>query len=99
MLNAMAVIYQSTSDVLQEGRRRGQFEDVRPLLVYFTLFAPLVVFVGARPVRQAMKRLNVTGDWDCDAVAFQRHLQRVIRRLLMPVPAHPISKTRRGRKS
>jgi len=101
MLRAMAAIYQSMAAVLREGRRRGHFRDVRPLLVYFTLFAPLVVFVGASPVRQAMSRLNVTGDWDCDAETFRLHLQQVLRRLLMPVAARPSSRSRgtAGRRS
>ena len=92
MLRAMAAIYRAMSAILEEGRHRGRFEDVHPLLVYFTFIAPLVVFVGALPVRQAMNRLNVTGDWDCDAATLQRHLQQVLRRLLMPVPPRRLSR-------
>jgi TetR/AcrR family transcriptional regulator len=98
MLRAMGAIYQAMSAVLREGRETGRFENVQPLLVYFTFIAPLVVFVGATPVRRAMNRLGVTGDWDCDAETVQAHLQRVLRRLLMPCPVRPSSKSR-GRKS
>jgi TetR/AcrR family transcriptional regulator len=87
MLRAMAAIYQAMSAILDEGRQRGRFAKVRPLLVYFTAIAPLVLFVGASPVRQAMGRLRLADDWECNAETFQRYLQQVLRRLLMPVPS------------
>jgi len=84
MLGAMSVLYQSTASVVEEGRRTRRFEPVRPLLVYFTLVGPLILFLGGAPVRQAMGRLKGTGDWNCEADALRAHLQHVLRRLLMP---------------
>lgn len=89
MLRAMSVLYRSIASVVEEGQRTGRFEPVRPLLVYFTFVGPLIVFLGGAPVRRAMSRLHVGGDWDCDADAFGAHLQRVLRRLLMPPGTQP----------
>jgi len=89
MLRAMSVLYQSIASVVDEGRRMGRFEPVRPLLVYFTFVGPLILFLGGAPVRQAMSQLKGTGDWNCETDALRAHLQRVLRRLLMPSAMHP----------
>jgi TetR/AcrR family transcriptional regulator len=83
MLRAMSVLFQSVAAVVHEGQRAGRFDAVRPLLVYFTLVAPLVVFLGAAPVRAAMGRVLGRGDWDCTEEDLRAHLQRVLRRLLI----------------
>ncbi len=82
VLRAMSGLYQSVAAVVGEGQRSGRFDLVDPLLVYFTLIGPLIVFLGSAPVRSAMKRANAPGNWDCEAPAFRAHLQRLLRRLL-----------------
>jgi TetR/AcrR family transcriptional regulator len=104
MLRAMSGLYRSVAAVVTEGQRRGRFEPVRPLLVYFTLVGPLILFLGGTPVRRAMRRLRGTGDWDCGVQELAAHLQRVLRQLLwtrrgleVPRPARrPATRRKRG---
>ena len=74
MLKAMSALYRSIATVVEEGQCAGRFDLVPPLLVYFRLIGPLILFVGGAPVRRAISRLHVAGDWDCGADAFGAHL-------------------------
>lgn len=89
LLRGMSGLFQSVASVVEEGRRNGQFDEVDPLLVYFTLVGPLIMFLGGAPVREAMSRLHVAGNWHCPPATLLAHLQRVLRRLLLP--AHAIA--------
>jgi len=86
MLRAMSGLYLSVAAVVAEGRRSGRFDAVDPLLVYFTFIGPLIVFLGGAPVRQAMTRLNVVGNWHREPDEIVAHLQRVLGRLLVAKP-------------
>ncbi|MGE5360545.1 MAG: TetR/AcrR family transcriptional regulator [Bacteroidales bacterium] len=83
MLRAMSVLFQSVAAVVAEGQQRGRFDNLNPLLVYFTLVGPLILFLGAAPVRTAMGRLLGKGGWDCSEEELRRHLQQVLRRTLV----------------
>ncbi len=87
MLRAMSGLYQSVAAVVIEGQEAGHFDRARPLLVYFTLVGPLILFLGGTPIRQAMGRLKGTGDWECGVPEMTTHLQRVLRRLLSTAQA------------
>ncbi len=83
LLRAMSGLYRSVAAVVAEGQRHGRFGPVRPLLAYFTLVGPLILFLGGAPVRRAMARLKGTGDWDCGVEEMAAHLQHVMRGLLL----------------
>ena len=87
MLRAMSGLYHSLASVVDEGRQTGRFDPVDPLLVYFTFIGPLILFLGGAPVRRAMTRLKVAGNWNCEPAALLAHLQHVLRRLLVPAEA------------
>ncbi len=98
LLRAMSGLYQALAAIVAQGQRAGRFDAADPLLVYFTFIGPLIVFLAGAPVRRAIGRLpDVAGSWDRDPDVVRAHLQRVLRRLLMPVPESPPVARRRRR--
>lgn len=73
-LRRMLGIITSLQAILDEGVRRAAFTHVDPVIVYFTLFGPIVVYLGSAPVRQALGRLARTQAAGTHPAALSQHL-------------------------
>ena len=75
ILRQMLGIVTNLRAILDEGVSTGTFKRVDPVLVYFTLFGPIVVYLGSAPVRHALGRLARTEATGIDAAVLARHLK------------------------
>ena len=79
-LRLMSALPQVTAAIIAQGRTDGTFRDVHPLLTYFSVMGPIVMFLGSAPIReQFAQRLLVPGA-GVDPDAFIGHLQEFVQR-------------------
>ena len=83
-LAALAAVPKSVAPIIARGAATGEFRDVHPLLAYFTMLGPLVVFFSAAPVLQEVAELRLLDTQPITPDAFIRHLQETMRRSLAP---------------
>ena len=74
-LQQMLGIVANLRAILDEGASAGTFKRVDPVLVYFSLFGPIVVYLGSAPVRRALGQLARTRAAGVDPVVLARHLK------------------------
>ncbi len=67
-------IFGNMRAVLDEGAEAGAFVRVDPVLMYFTLVGPLVMFLSIAPIRRAIGRVKMPGIPRNDAADLRRHL-------------------------
>jgi TetR/AcrR family transcriptional regulator len=73
-LRTMRGVFMSLSAILAEGERSGSFKRVDPVLMYFTLVGPIVMYLASAPVRVAMGHLRSPAAGGPAGPAFRRHL-------------------------
>jgi TetR/AcrR family transcriptional regulator len=85
-LAALAGVPRIVGAIVQRGVDRRVFRPVHPLAAYFSMLAPLVVYMAGAPIRRqlAAKHLVPAGTLAPDA--FVSHLQDTMRRALMAAP-------------
>lgn len=92
-LTAMRGLMQIVAGVIQDGIAAGAFRGVDPVLTYFTLVGPVIMFLGGAPIRDELARRGLLPG-QLDSETFTSHLQAFIRGGLM----RPVSgSTRRAR--
>jgi TetR/AcrR family transcriptional regulator len=83
-LRVIADVFESLQAILEEGRRTGAFTRVHPLLMYFTIIGPTVMFFGSGPIRSAILRLAAVGFPEAGPDVLIEHLSRMAARTLAP---------------
>ena len=73
--------------IVDEGRRDGVFADVDPHLLWLTTVWPIVVYLAAQPIRNAIARVARFDASLLDQDRFIRHMQTLNRRMLLPTAA------------
>jgi AcrR family transcriptional regulator len=88
-LRAMSAPYDAFRRFVEAGVQARRLEPVHPLLAYFTLVGPVLLYLGNAPVRRRMRQAGLVNTAGTEAEAFLRHLQRATRRALLAdeVPA------------
>lgn len=82
-LAALSSVPMAFSAILAQGVSSGVFRSVHPVAAYFTMMAPLILFMAAAPIRQELsdaKLLEPLSTLSADA--FVAHLQETLRRAL-----------------
>jgi TetR/AcrR family transcriptional regulator len=75
------------SAILARGVAGGAFRSVHPIAAYFTMMAPLILFMAAAPIRQELSDARLLPPLSLlSPEAFVRHLQDSMRRALAPEP-------------
>ncbi len=88
-LATMARVLGALAGMVGAGVAAGRFDPLNPLFLYFTILGPLVLFIGAAPVRAMITRLGLAGPAALDTAAFVMHLKRMAHRMLQPERARP----------
>jgi AcrR family transcriptional regulator len=83
-LAALAAIPRAVAGVVAQGVADGAFRDVHPIFAYFSILAPIVVYLGGTPIRREMADLQLMDAQQLDPDLFIRHLQDTMRRALAP---------------
>jgi AcrR family transcriptional regulator len=88
---AMAALPAIVGEVVTEGAARGVIRRVHPLMAYFTMFAPIVLYLGGAPIRKALGAHRLVDAGGLTTEAFVRQMQANVRAALV-TPASPTSK-------
>src|SRR5512139_1529195 len=86
----MVRVVRAMTDIVDQGRRTGQFASVDPILLYLSTIWPIVVYLATTPIRSAIARVARFDASRLDPDRFIRHMQMLNRRAL--VPGEPISR-------
>jgi TetR/AcrR family transcriptional regulator len=65
--------------IVAQGSAAGAFRDVHPVLTYFTMLGPLIVFLGGAPIRRELVRRRLIPGAGLDFDSFVHHLQTFVR--------------------
>jgi TetR/AcrR family transcriptional regulator len=97
-LAAMSAVPLAFGRIVAAGVTAGAFRPVHPLAAYFTMMAPIMLFLAAAPVRQQLSDAHILTDVSAlSPAAFVKHLQESTRRALAADPLGPLPVTRTRR--
>jgi AcrR family transcriptional regulator len=77
-LARMGGIARIVGGLIEEGTAAGAFRPIDPILTYFTLMGPVVMFLGGAPIREALTRRHLLPA-GLDNRTFTRHLQAFVK--------------------
>jgi TetR/AcrR family transcriptional regulator len=81
-LAALAALPRIVGGVIQRGVDAGAFRPVHPLAAYFSMLAPMVVYLAGAPIRQQLSARHLVGGPPLTDETFVRHIQDTMRRAL-----------------
>lgn len=81
-LKALAAVPAAVAGIVQEGVDSGAFRPVNPAFAYFSMLAPIVLYLAGAPVRKELSNLHVLDLRALDTAEFVRQLQAAARRAL-----------------
>jgi TetR/AcrR family transcriptional regulator len=81
-LGALASIPRGVGSIIQEGVARQAFRPVHPLAAYFTMLAPLVVYLAGAPIRRELTAQQLLPGPAIAPDEFIRYVQETMRRTL-----------------
>lgn len=81
-LSLMAGLPRVFCGLVREGIAQGMFRPVHPVFAYFSVLAPIVVYLAGTPVRQEIARLHPVSLRMPTPDDFVQHLQDAVRRAL-----------------
>jgi AcrR family transcriptional regulator len=85
---ALAEVPRTIGAFVQRGVESGQFRPIHPLAAYLQMLAPLIMFLGAAPVRRELADGPLEPMKTLTPEIFVRELQHSIRRALEPTRRH-----------
>jgi TetR/AcrR family transcriptional regulator len=83
-LAALAAIPRAVGGIIERGVEEGAFRRVHPLAAYFSMLAPMVVYLAGAPIRRQLSARHLVGDPPLTDAAFVQHIQDTMRRALGP---------------
>ncbi len=78
-LAAMAALPAIVGRVVVEGADKGTIRRVHPVMAYFTIMAPIVLYLGGAPIRKAMAAHKLVNLSEVTSDVFVRHMQATAR--------------------
>ncbi len=88
-LAALSAVPTAFGAIVAKGIAAGAFRPVHPIAAYFTMIAPLMLFLAAAPIRQELADARLLNLSKLEPDAFVRHLQESMRRALAIDPTSP----------
>jgi TetR/AcrR family transcriptional regulator len=82
-LAAMAALPAIVGQVVMEGAGLGAIRRVHPVMAYFTMFAPIVLYLGGAPIRKALAAHELVNLAELTTDAFVEQLQVSVRLALV----------------
>jgi TetR/AcrR family transcriptional regulator len=87
-LAALASIPAIVGRVVKDGAAKNALRPVHPFAAYFTIFAPILLFLGGAPIRKALSAHKLVPIPDMTSASFVRQLQESVR-LALVAPSQP----------
>jgi len=81
-LAALAAIPRAVGGIIQRGVEQGAFRPVHPLAAYFSMLAPMVVYMAGAPIRRRLSARRLVGGPALTDDAFVHYIQDTMRRTL-----------------
>jgi TetR/AcrR family transcriptional regulator len=81
-LTALAALPRIVGGIIQRGVEEGAFRPVHPRAAYFSLLAPMVVYLAGAPIRRRLSARRLVTEPPLTDDAFVRHIQDTMRRAL-----------------
>jgi AcrR family transcriptional regulator len=73
----MAVVLTSIASIVAEGVRKGEFEEISPVLVHAGIVAPVLLFFASVALRERIERFGVKGPARLSRDEMVAHVQRL----------------------
>jgi TetR/AcrR family transcriptional regulator len=83
-LAALAAIPRAVGGIIQRGVEEGAFRPVHPLAAYFSMLAPMVVYLASAPIRRQLSARHLVSGPPLTDDAFVQYVQDTMRRALGP---------------
>jgi TetR/AcrR family transcriptional regulator len=83
-LAALAAIPRAVGAIIQRGVAQGAFRPVHPLAAYFSMLAPMVMYLAAAPIRRQLSARHLVSGPPLTDDAFVQYIQDTMRRALNP---------------
>jgi TetR/AcrR family transcriptional regulator len=83
-LAALAAIPRAVGGIIQRGVDEGAFRPVHPLAAYFSMLAPMVVYLAGAPIRRQLSARHLVSGPPLTDDAFVEYIQDTMRRALGP---------------
>jgi len=83
-LAALAAIPRAIGGIIQRGVEEGAFRPVHPLAAYFSMLAPMVVYLAGAPIRRQLSARHLVSGPPLTDDAFVQYIQDTMRRALGP---------------
>jgi len=83
-LTALSSVPMAFGAIVARGVALGAFRPVHPIAAYFTMIAPLMVYLAAAPIRRELSDARLVNPAPIDVDEFIAHLQQTMRRMLAP---------------
>lgn len=93
-LAALSSVPMAFGRIVAKGVAAGVFRAVHPLAAYFTMLAPVVLYMAAAPIRQELAHARLLEPSPLQPDEFVRHLQDSMRRSLARDPSSSSRSTR-----
>jgi TetR/AcrR family transcriptional regulator len=87
-LATMANVPRTVSAIIQRGIEAGAFRAVHPVAAYFSMLAPIVMYLAGAPIRKQLAGQHLPGVSFLTPDAFVRHVQDTMRRALAAGDSH-----------
>jgi TetR/AcrR family transcriptional regulator len=81
-LSALAAVPRIVAGIIQRGVEQGAFRPVHPLAAYFSMLAPMVVYLAGAPIRRRLSARHLVDGPMLSQEAFVKHVQDTTRRAL-----------------
>lgn len=81
-LKALAAVPAAVAGIVQEGVASGAFRAVNPVFAYFSMLAPIVLYLAGTPLRKEISQLHVLDMRALSTAEFVQQLQESARRSL-----------------
>ena len=83
-LAALAAIPRAVGGIIERGVNEGAFRSVHPLAAYFSMLAPMVVYLAGAPIRRQLSARHLVSGPPLTDDAFVQYIQDTMRRALGP---------------
>src|SRR5262245_58730541 len=93
---ALASVPRAVRAIVQQGVDQGSLRPVHPLAAYFTMFAPIVMFMAGAPIRKELAAADPRGVPALTPDLFVHHVQDAVQRALAarPIAADAVADAR-----
>jgi TetR/AcrR family transcriptional regulator len=79
-LATLAAVPRAAASIFADGTRRGVFRPVHPMAAYFSMFAPIVMYLAGAPIRKQLASQHLAEGGPLTADDFVRHMQHTLKR-------------------